>query len=190
MDSTTINQALTFGGAERLIYCSWYQVKSTKAHEITNLNDANNLRHACIYKVLIEREGSKFVLTSYYFGYTCQQVDKLDSEFLSSEFLTFVLSTSVLGQDVILDQEPQAYPAEHVRAVSRFCNNHLLQLRGMFPALSSSPTATLVHTCTFIANCLDYWSYLYCRLPQVRLQPLNGVLGDYGQAYGRLVHNH
>lgn len=59
----------------------------------------------------------------------------------------------------------------------------------MFPALSSSPTATLVHTCTFIANCLDYWSSLYCRLPQVRLQPLNGVLGDYGQAYGRLVHN-
>src|SRR6218665_2114413 len=41
-------------------------------------------------------------------------------------------------------------------------------------SLSSSSASTLVHA--FIANRLDYCSSLYCRLPQVRLQPLNGVL--------------
>ena len=50
----------------------------------------------------------------------------------------------------------------------------LLQLRVVSRSLSSSSTATLVHAC--IVNRLDHCSSLYCGLPQVRLQPLDGVL--------------
>src|SRR6218665_858808 len=41
-------------------------------------------------------------------------------------------------------------------------------------SLSAYSTATLVHA--FIVNRLDHCSSLYCGLPQVRLQPLGGVL--------------
>ena len=48
------------------------------------------------------------------------------------------------------------------------------QLRVVSRSLSSSSASTLVHA--FTANRLDYCSSLYCGLPQVRLQHLNGVL--------------
>src|SRR6218665_2962262 len=62
----------------------------------------------------------------------------------------------------------------HITALTRSCYYHLRQLRVVSCSLSSSSTSTLVHA--FIANRLDYCSSLYCGLPQVRLQPLNGVL--------------
>jgi len=49
-------------------------------------------------------------------------------------------------------------------------------------SLSSSSTATLVHA--FIVNRLDHCSSLYCGLPQVRLQPLDGVLREAARMIG------
>src|SRR6218665_1017657 len=43
-----------------------------------------------------------------------------------------------------------------------------------FPSLSSSSTRTLVHA--FIVNRVDRCYSLYCGLPEVQLQPLDGVL--------------
>src|SRR6218665_2390112 len=87
-------------------------------------------------------------------------------------FPTFLFSTSVWDLGVILDQELSF--AEHITALTRSCYYLLRHLRVVSCSLSSSSASTLVHA--FIANRLDYCSSLYCGLPQVRLQPLNGVL--------------
>src|SRR6218665_1470227 len=73
---------------------------------------------------------------------------------------------------VILDQELSF--VEHITALTHSCFYHLRQLRVVSRSLSASSTATLVHA--FIVNRLDHCSSLYCVLPQVRLQPLDGVL--------------
>src|SRR6218665_2133513 len=62
----------------------------------------------------------------------------------------------------------------NITALARSCYCHLRQLQVVSRSLSSSSASTLVHA--FIANRLDYCSFLYCGLPQVRLRPLNGVL--------------
>src|SRR6218665_2467093 len=110
--------------------------------------------------------------TQYIWLATRQQLYKLDYESLSAEFPTFLFSTSVRDLGVILDQELSF--AEHITALTRSCYYHLRQLRVVSRSLSSSSASTLIHA--FIANRLDYCSSLYCGLPQVRLQPLNGVL--------------
>src|SRR6218665_2607898 len=104
---------------------------------------------------------------------TRQQLDKLDFESVSAEFPTFLFFTSVRDLGVILDQELSF--GEHITALTRSCYYYLRQLRVVSRSLSSSSASTLVHA--FIANRLDYnCSSLYCGLPQVRMQPLNGVL--------------
>ena len=50
--------------------------------------------------------------------------------------------------------------------------------------LSASSTATLV--LAFIVNRLDHCSSLYCGLPQVRLQPLDGVLRAAARMIGHI----
>ena len=110
-------------------------------------------------------------ISAYWLG-TRQQLNKLDSESLSAEFPTFLFSTSVRDLGVILEQE--RYFAENKTARTRSCYYHLRQLRIVSRSLSFSFFSTLVHA--FIANRLDYCSPLYCGLPQVLLQPLNGVL--------------
>src|SRR6218665_1030343 len=110
--------------------------------------------------------------TQYIWLGTRQQLDRLDSESLSAKFPTFLFSTFVRDLGVILDQELSF--AEHITALTRSCYCHLRQLRVVSRSLSSSSASTLVHA--FIANRLDYCSLFYCGLPQVRLQPLNGVL--------------
>jgi len=99
-------------------------------------------------------------------------IHKLDLAALFLEFPTFVFSTSVRDLGVILDQELSFF--EHITALTRSCFCHLRQLRVVSRPLSAYSTATLVHT--FIVNRLDHCSSLYCGLPQVRLQPLDGVL--------------
>src|SRR6218665_2759117 len=64
--------------------------------------------------------------------YTRQQLDKLDYESLSSEFPTFVFSTSLLDLGVILDQELSF--AEHITTLTRSCCYHLRHC-GSFPAV-------------------------------------------------------
>src|SRR6218665_364042 len=49
-------------------------------------------------------------------------------------------------------------------------------MRVVSRSLSASSTATLVHAFIVTVNRLDHCSSLYCSLPQVRLQPLDGVL--------------
>src|SRR6218665_3025152 len=110
--------------------------------------------------------------TQYIWLDTCQQLDKLDSESLSAEFPTFLFSTSVWDIGVILDQELSF--AEHITALTRSYYYHWHQLWVVSRSLSSSSASILVRA--FIANRLDYCSSLYCGLPQVLLQPLNGVL--------------
>src|SRR6218665_1133774 len=118
-------------------------------------------------RLLLNPQKSQYI----WFG-TRQQLDKLDLAALSLEFPTFVFSTSVRDLGVILDQELSF--VEHITALTRSCFYHLLQLRVVSRSLSASSTVTLVHA--FIVNRLDHCSYLYCGLPQVRLQPLDGVL--------------
>src|SRR6218665_3894194 len=76
------------------------------------------------------------------------------------------------GWTPLLDQELSF--VEHITALTRSCFNHLRQLRVVSRSLSASSTCTLVHA--FKVNRLDNCSSLYCGLPQVRLQPLDGVL--------------
>src|SRR6218665_2882873 len=99
---------------------------------------------------------------------------------LSLEFPAFVSSTSVWDLGVIFDQELSF--VEHITALTRSCFYHLRQLRVVSRSLSTSPTATLVHA--FIFNHLDHCSSLYCDLPQVRLQPLDGVLSAAARMIG------
>src|SRR6218665_293814 len=91
---------------------------------------------------------------------------------LSLEFPTFVFSTSVLN---LGSSVSRSYPLlSAITTLTRSCFDHLRQLQVVFRSLSSSSTATLVHA--FIVNRVDHCSSLYCGLPEVRLQPLNGVL--------------
>ena len=90
------------------------------------------------------------------------------------------LYTSVRDLGVILDQELSF--DEHVTALTRSCFYHLRQLRVVSRSLSGSSTATLVHA--FIVNRLDHCSSLNCGLPQVRLQPLDGVLRTAARMIG------
>src|SRR6218665_2621437 len=113
---------------------------------------------------------------------TRQQLDKMDLAALSLEFPTFVFSTSVRDLGVILDQELSF--VEHITALTRSCFYHLCQLRVVSRSLSSSTTATSVHA--FIVNHLDHCSSLYCGLPQVRLQPLDGVLKAAARMIGSI----
>src|SRR6218665_1733254 len=64
--------------------------------------------------------------------------------------------------------------SRHITVQTRSCLYHLRQLRVVSRSLSASSTATSVHA--FIVNRLDHCSSLYCGLPQVRLQPIDGVL--------------
>src|SRR6218665_1921918 len=81
---------------------------------------------------------------------------------------------------VILDQELSF--VEHITALTRSCFYHLRQLRVVSCSLSASSTVTLVHA--FIVNRLDHCSSLYSGLPQVRLQPLDGVLRTAARMIG------
>src|SRR6218665_616 len=99
---------------------------------------------------------------------------------LSLEFPTFVFSTSVRDLGVILDQELSF--VEHITALTHSCFYHLRQLGVVSRSLSASSTATLVHA--FIVNRLDHCFSLYCGLPQVKLQPLDGVLRAAGRMIG------
>src|SRR6218665_3425578 len=71
---------------------------------------------------------------------------------------------------------------EHITALTRSCFYHLRQLRVVSRSLSASSTATLVQA--FIVNRLDHCSSLNCGLPQVRLQPLDGVLRSAARMIG------
>src|SRR6218665_1536125 len=64
--------------------------------------------------------------------------------------------------------------SRHITVQTRSCLYHLRQLRVVSRFLSASSTATSVHG--FIVNRLEHCSSLYCGLPQVRLQPLDGLL--------------
>src|SRR6218665_956545 len=106
-----------------------------------------------------------------WFG-TRQQLDKLDllrpcpwnSLLLSSLPLSGTWGSSLTRSYLLLSISP----------LTRSCFYHLRQLRVVSRSLSVSSTATLVHA--FIVNRLDHCSSLYCGLPQVRMQPLDGVL--------------
>src|SRR6218665_2343960 len=126
-------------------------------------------------RLLLNPQKSQYI----WFG-TRQQLDKLDLAALSLEFPTFVFSTSVRDLGVILDQELSF--VEHITALTCSCFYHLRQLRVVSRSLSASSTAILVHA--FIVNCLDHCSSLYCGLPQVLLQPLDGILRTAAKMIG------
>src|SRR6218665_3026393 len=140
----------------------------TKVHRSKVTYPINNKDHIAIQK-------SQYI----WFG-TRQQLDKPDLAALSLEFPTFVFSTSVRDLGVIPDQELSF--VEHITALTRSCFYHLRQLRVVSRSLSASSTTTLVHA--FIVNRLDHCSSLYCGLPQVRLQPLDGVLRTAARMIG------
>ena len=54
---------------------------------------------------------------------TCQQLNKLGSESLSSQFPTFVFSASVEDLGIILNQELSF--AEHITEMTQSCYYHL-----------------------------------------------------------------
>src|SRR6218665_2733443 len=111
-----------------------------------------------------------------WFG-TRQQLDKLDllrpcpwnSLLLSSLPLSGTWGSSLTRSYLLLSTSPS-------------CFYHLPHLPVVSPSLSASSTATLVYA--FIVYRLDHCSSLYCGLPQVRLQPLDGILRTAARVIG------
>ena len=113
---------------------------------------------------------------------TRQQLAKLDMAALATAFPHFVFSSVVRDLGVTLDQELTFAP--HIHSLSRTCYYQLRQLRTIARSLSSTASATLVHS--FVAIRLDYCCSLYAGLPAVRLNCLDRVLRSAARLIGRI----
>ena len=103
---------------------------------------------------------------------TRQQLAKLDMAALATAFPHFVFSSVVRDLGVTLDQELTFAP--HIHSLSRACYYQLRQLRTIARSLSSTASATLVHS--FVTIRLDYCCSLYAGLSAARLNCLDRVL--------------
>jgi hypothetical protein len=101
-------------------------------------------------------------------------LSKLDTATISLTFphLSFLSSIKSLG--IHLDSSLTF--KHHISTLRRSCFYHLRQIKVIRSCLTQSAACTLIHA--FVAARLDYCNSLYCGLPGVMLEKLQGILNS------------